>query len=126
MPTIEGLLKEKKYWGVSIAALAYRLSALRLITEWQYRSLFIEIAKRGYRSHEPDEMQQKHSQVLEKVFASLRQDGVTKADVASKLHLPSDEVDALVFGLALSTIEGGTTSGEKRGILRIVRDEKDR
>ena len=123
LSTVSQLVKAKKYWGVSVAALAYRLSALRMVTEWQYRSLFVEIAKKGYRSHEPDEMPRETSQVLAKVFAALRKDGISKADISSKLNLPADEIDALVFGLTLTSIDGGGNSDEgKRGMLRAVKN----
>lgn len=123
LPSIDQLIKAKKYWGVSVAALAYRLSALGMVTEWQYRSLFVEIAKKGYRKQEPEEMPRETSQVLAKVFVALRQDGVSKADISSKLDLPADEIDALVFGLALTSVDGsGNSDSGKRGMLSVVKN----
>lgn len=44
-------LKEK--WKVSMAALAYRAKKLDLITDNQYRYIFMELSKNGYRKKEP-------------------------------------------------------------------------
>lgn len=49
------------------------------------------------------------SQILQKVFAALRADGVTKNAVADALHVHPEDVDELVFGLALTGIEGAAT-----------------
>lgn len=44
-------LKEK--WKVSMAALAYRAKDLSLITDNQYRYIFMELSRNGYRKKEP-------------------------------------------------------------------------
>ena len=38
-----------------VAALAYRLHAVGVLSEWHYRQIYIEISKRGYRTREPEE-----------------------------------------------------------------------
>src|SRR5262249_26954514 len=78
--TIDYLIQLKKIWNVSLAALTYRLHRLGLLTDWHYRKLYIEISSRGYRKSEPDGGPREVSQVLQKVFNALRQDGVTKHD----------------------------------------------
>src|SRR5262249_39830512 len=78
--TIDQLMQLKKIWNVSLAALTYRLHRLGLLTDWHYRKLYIEISSRGYRKSEPDGGPREVSQVLQKVFNALRQDGVTKHD----------------------------------------------
>ncbi len=121
LPTVQHLVKAKKYWGVSVAALACRLSAIKVITEWHYRSLFIEIAKRGFRKHEPEEAQREMSQVMTKVFSALRDDGITKADISAQLGIPEEEIESLVFGLALTSINGaGPWRVGRRPSLRVV------
>ena len=74
------------------------------MSDWHYRNLCIEIAQRGYRKQEPREAPRETSQVLAKVFAALREDGTTKADIASALSVHVEEIDQLVFGLALTSI----------------------
>ena len=98
-PTLDSLVKAKKYWKVSVSALNYRLHALGFTTEWTNRSLCIQISQAGYRSSEPNEVQRETSQVLDKVFNALRTEGVTKADVARELKITTYEIDELTYGL---------------------------
>ena len=110
--TVQHLVQLKKYWTVSVAALAYRLHALEVLSEWHYRHICIEISKRGFRTHEPDEAPRETSQVLAKVFAALRDDSVAKRDIAAQLHITQEEIEQLVFGLAVTGLTG--TSGPSR------------
>jgi Zn-dependent peptidase ImmA (M78 family)/DNA-binding XRE family transcriptional regulator len=104
---VDHLIQLKKYWTVSVAALAYRLHYLGILTEWHYRSLYIEMSRRGYRTNEPETAPREVSQLLAKVFSALRAEGVGKDDIAKDLNVPSDEIDELVFGLALTAVKGG-------------------
>lgn len=84
----------------------------------------MDIASRGYRMKEPQEAPRESSQVLGKVFAALRDEGVTKGHIAQDLHVRSEEIDALVFGLTLTGLSGGSTSptiARKRSQLRVVK-----
>lgn len=98
-PTLDSLVKAKKYWKVSVSALNYRLHTLGYTTEWVNRSLCIQISQAGYRTSEPNEVQRETSQVLEKVFNALRAEGVGKADVARELKITTYEIDELTYGL---------------------------
>jgi len=109
---IDNLLKLKKYWTVSVAALAYRLHAVGILSEWHYRQLCIELSSRGYRKQEPEEAPRETSQVLAKVFAALRDESVTKRSIAAELHITSDEIEQLVFGLIVT---GLSTTGRSTG-----------
>jgi Zn-dependent peptidase ImmA (M78 family) len=104
--TLNTLVQLKKQWIVSVSALAFRLHAVGAISDWHYRTLFIEIAQRGWRTNEPEGAQRETSQLLAKVFAALRDDGVSKDDVARALHVDATEVDKLVFGLILVGVDG--------------------
>ena len=64
--TVGQIISAKKRWKVSAMALAYRLNSLGYISEWNYRSLLIELGKRGYRSGEPDGIEREVSTVLRK------------------------------------------------------------
>lgn len=124
MATVDQLIRFKPYWTVSVAALAYRLHDVGLVSDWHYRTLCIEIAKRGYREREPNEASRETSQVLAKIFATLREEGLTKSDIAAELNVHTDELDQLVFGLTLTGLSSkisvsGSFSG-KRAQLRIV------
>lgn len=106
--TVPGLVKLKRKWGVSVAALAHRLNQLGLVTEWQYRTLYVEITKRGYRTAEPEPMERETSQVLSKVFTMLRGEGIGKESAAQALDLSPRELDRMMFGLTIMGLHGGS------------------
>ncbi len=89
----------KKRWGVSLSALTYRLSKLGILSEWQSRKFFIEINRLGFRTAEPDPMPHESSFVWQTVFRELWKERITKNDIAEALHIPSEELESLVFGL---------------------------
>ncbi len=124
LATVEGLKKLKKIWNVSIVALARRLHHLKVITDWHYHVLCREMSNLGYRSQEPDGSSRETSQVLGKVMAALRDDGLTRAKVAAELGVFPKEIDELVFGLALTGIPGSARrprgDGEKRPELKVI------
>lgn len=99
--SLSEIQKNKKRWGVSLAALTYHLSKLGILTEWQARNYFIQMNKDGTRKKEPDPMPFETSHIWKTVFQELWNDGVTRADVARKLNMPEDEFESLVFGLAV-------------------------
>lgn len=107
--TLKGLIAHKKFWNVSAAALNYRLHSLGLTTDWTYRTLCIDLAKLG-RDHEPESSPFESSQILKKVFASLREDGISKSDVAKELLIQPEELDELTFGLMLNALNGAHRS----------------
>ena len=106
-PALENLIQLKKIWGVSVAALNYRLHHLGLTTDWHYRELAMQIARHGFRKEEPESAPRETSQVLGKVLAGLRDEGVSKAEIAKELHVSVSELDDLVFGLAVTALPGG-------------------
>lgn len=107
-PSLQQLVQLKRPWKVSVAALTHRLHTLKLLTDWQYRTLFVEISTRGYRTNEPSPIQPESSQILNKVFTALRREGVARQDIARELHVHPPDLDALVFGLAMLPVVGGS------------------
>jgi Zn-dependent peptidase ImmA (M78 family)/DNA-binding XRE family transcriptional regulator len=123
-PTLDGLIQLKRQWVVSVAAIAYRLHALNLLSDWHYTKLCIEIGERGFRTNEPEPAQREMSQILPKVFAAFREEGTTMSDVAEALQIDPKEIDRLVFRLMLVSLQGGvsTSSGSSRRVsLSIVK-----
>lgn len=109
--TIKYLMKLKHYWGVSLAALAYRYSALKQVTEWTYRNLCIELAKNGYRTNEPEPIERESSQLLTKVLDYLQSQKLGRAEIAKHLCISVDEINALTFQLTrLSVVSGDALS----------------
>lgn len=120
---VDRLIRLKANWDVSVAALAHRLHGVGVLSDWVYRNLCIEIAQRGYRTKEPNGIERETSQLLDKVLRSLRDDGVSRSSIAAALHLPTSEVEGLVFGLVMSAIEGGgdgTRRSRSRDHLKLV------
>lgn len=125
--TVPQLIELKSYWGVSLAALAYRMNVLGLLTEWTYRTLCIDIAKKGYRTTEPKPMRHETSQILAKVFDALRKEGIRSSDIATELSLTQADLNALTFMLAPSSVAGHEQdaprlkSASRRSALRLVK-----
>lgn len=125
-PTLPNLIAYKKYWTVSVAALNYRLHAMGLTSDWVYRTLCIQISDAGYRIKEPEGAPHETSQVLSKVFAALREEGIGKNDVAQALLLDPSEIEQLTFGLMLATQSSSeqcrsSTKSPSRSHLRLVK-----
>lgn len=123
--TLTQLIKLKSVWTVSVSALAYRLHALDLLSDWLYRTLCIEISQRGFRKKEPAEARRESSQVLAKVFAALREEGLSKHEIARQLGVHPSELDQLAFGLmvmGMTETAAGAVAGAKRQVaLRLVK-----
>lgn len=101
---LDELVVAKKRWGVSTAALAYRLHKLGILSDWQYRTFCIQINQRGYRTDEPNALPREESVIWKKVFTELWSERISKAQVAASLYLPQEELENLVFGLTGTTL----------------------
>lgn len=120
-PTLQDLAEAKGRWRVSAAALNYRMHRLGLITDWHYRSLCIEISRLG-RNKELKPIAREQSQILTKVLAGLRSEGISRADIARALHLHPADLDALFGGLVVTMVDGDgeRTTPAARPNLRLV------
>jgi len=99
--TLDQLIPYKRRWRVSLAALVYRMHRVGRISKWQYHTYFVELSQRGYRTNEPKGIPRETSQVLAKTFGTLRREGISKREIAAALYLMPEDLDALVFGLAI-------------------------
>ncbi len=116
-PTLTHIRNLKDKWLVSVAALARRVYDIGIISEWHYRTLCIQISERGWRTTEPGDAIPETSRVWEKVLSMLRQEGVTKDQIAQELAIPPSEIDKLVWGLVtmgLSSPGGPVYSSARR------------
>jgi len=110
---VDTIIRAKARWRVSAMAMAYRLHALGLLSEWQYKSACIELGRRGYRTAEPSGIERETSAVWRKVLSHLWNEKTTKREIAAALHFPPDELEGLIWGLAGPVVrpdrgEGGT------------------
>lgn len=97
---VDTILLAKKRWRVSAMAMAYRCHKLKLLSDWQYKSICIELGRRGYRSGEPDGIARDESAVWKKILSQLWAEKTTKQEIAEQLDLPIDEIEGLVWGLS--------------------------
>ena len=94
--TVSTVLRAKARWRVSAMALAYRLRTLRLLSEWQYKSMCIELGRRGYRTGEPDGIERKVRYVVQDTFAGYGPSDETVCEVCI-FHC---ELEGLAWGVA--------------------------
>lgn len=109
------IVQAKRYWSVAATNLAYRMHAVGMLTDWQYRSVFIEMGKRGFRTEEPNSIPRETSQVLAKVFRALRDEGQTHASVAADLGITTEELGSAIFGLVIAPVGGDPDAATARG-----------
>jgi Zn-dependent peptidase ImmA (M78 family)/DNA-binding XRE family transcriptional regulator len=104
------IVRAKAVWKVSAMALTHRLYELDLLTDWGYRTICVQLSRLGYRRTEPDGIPRESSQLLSKVFRSIREDGERPATIAAAVGITCDELQAHVFGLTLTTLPGGRSA----------------
>lgn len=127
LPSSAQIIRLKHTWKVSAMALTRRLYDVGVLSEWLYRQLCIELAEAGWRTHEKDGGPRETSQLMAKVFAALREDKILPHDLARRLSIPAEELEALTFTPAFSALEGGksvaqtTAPNEPRPRLSVVK-----
>ncbi len=82
--------------------MARRLHELGLLSDWRYRTLRIELAKQGEGKDGPAGEPRETSLMLQKVFAALRAQGITRRTITEVLQVNPKDVDELGFGLSQS------------------------
>ena len=107
------ILQAKRIWKVAAMALTHRLHELDLLTEWGYRTACVQLSRLGYRRCEPKGIQRESSQLLAKVFRSMREEGKTPATIAAAIGITPDELQTHVFGLTLTSVTGGRRDAAK-------------
>lgn len=104
--SVEQILRAKQGWNVAAMALTHRLHELDLLTDWGYRTACVQLSRLGYRRAEPRGIQRESSQLLGKVFRSVRADGLTPAKIAAEIGIEPGELRGHVFGLTLTAVGG--------------------
>jgi Zn-dependent peptidase ImmA (M78 family)/transcriptional regulator with XRE-family HTH domain len=104
---LDDVFKLKTYWKVSAVAMVERLYHLEFITEWMRRQWLIDLSQRGFRTSEPGGIHPESSRLLSELFRMARKDGWPVRRIAAELGEDERDIDALVFGLAISALPGG-------------------
>lgn len=82
----------KRYWKVSMQAIAMRASKLNLISDYQAKMFWIEMSKLGYRKREPNEPPREEPRLLKSMIAyHQRKLSYSVEEIAKLLHLTPDE-----------------------------------
>ncbi|NAZ80794.1 ImmA/IrrE family metallo-endopeptidase [Kineococcus sp. R8] len=113
--TLDRILQEKSYWRVAAMAMAYRLHALGLLSDWSYRSNIIALGRLGYRTGEPAGMERERSLLFQKVFAASGRGAVIK-EMSSETGLPLGVLGELTFSVEPTTVPslGAASPSAKR------------
>ena len=113
---VDSLVRAKKRWGVSVAALNYRLHKLRVVSDWQNRSLNVEMSSRGYRRSEPEGLPPETSALWPQIFTALWRERVTRDQIAAELKVPAAELDVILHRLTGPASEPGSASAKLRSV----------
>ena len=113
--TLSQLMGLKQEWRVSLAALVHRLHKLDLLNDWEYRNLFIQMGRHGYRTEEPFPTYPESSTILSQVFKLLGDRRVSFSNIASELHLNPEDLTEMVFGLIPTPLPGHGYSEDASG-----------
>ena len=94
----------KRYWKVSMAAIAVRADRLRLVTRYQTKSFFMEMGRLGYRKREPHEPPREAPKLLREMISFHRNRlSYSTMEMCSLLHLSEKEYGEMygthIFGL---------------------------
>ncbi len=112
--TVDQMIKLKRNWNVSVAALNHRLHSVQMLSDWLYRKFCIEISERGYRKSEPNGIAQEIPQIFPKVFSALKDAGINRSDFSRDLSIHTEELSSLMFGLLMTAIPGGRPTGSTK------------
>ena len=99
-PVLKAFFPLKRRWGVSIAAMVMRCKQLGVFSEWDTRRAFQEIATRGWKTQEPEEvaLMRETSRLQTMLGERLRAKGVDVEELARELSLvPSDVRELMPF-----------------------------
>jgi Zn-dependent peptidase ImmA (M78 family)/DNA-binding XRE family transcriptional regulator len=97
--SIDKLADLKSYWYVSMQALLRYANTLGMVTQNQYKYLWIQMGSLGYRKNEPVSIPvEKPSLISEIINAYVSDLGYSKEELASVLQVNLSELDRIYFG----------------------------
>jgi Zn-dependent peptidase ImmA (M78 family) len=112
------LLELKREWRVSMWALLRRANTLGITSDWQYRSLAVEMSSLGYRTSEPADLEPEMPTAVTSLVNQLLQQGHNVEELASATYLHTDEFTHLYLsrpinpGVGLSNPSVASTNRE--------------
>ncbi|MFJ5961866.1 ImmA/IrrE family metallo-endopeptidase [Pseudarthrobacter oxydans] len=120
--TLADLTRLRDTWKVSAMATTVRLHQLNLISDWHYRQMCQELAKRGFRRSEPGStLISESSSLWAQILNDLREDGLGFPYLANLIGVRASDIRALLVGLVPLAINGGATQPTRgAGKLHVV------
>ena len=103
------LLELKAQWKVSMWALLRRAHSLGIISDWQYRSLAVEMSSLGYRTSEPGRLEPEMPTVVTSLVNLLLQRGRDVRELADAAYLHTDEFVRLYLTRSVTAGNGSTS-----------------
>jgi Zn-dependent peptidase ImmA (M78 family) len=85
------LLDLKARWKVSMWALLRRAHTLGVISDWQYRTLAVEMSSVGYRTSEPGKFDAESPAAVTSIITQQLEQGRGISELASTAYLTQDE-----------------------------------
>lgn len=98
-PTLDSFLRLKPKWKVAIGAMIKRAENLGFISDRELKRMWITLARKGWRTHEPydDELEVEEPRVCRNAIDLLIGEGViTKADIIDQGFASQDDIEALI------------------------------
>lgn len=93
---LKNVANMKRHWKVSMSAIAMRSHQLKLISDYQKKSFFIQMSKLGYRKNEPYEPIKERPDKLAKIFSHhFNILGYSTAQLAKMLFITEPELKDL-------------------------------
>ncbi|WP_329414587.1 XRE family transcriptional regulator [Nocardia vinacea] len=89
--TVQRLLDLKSEWKVSMWALLRRAHTLGVISDWQYRTLAVEMSSLGYRTREPSALKPETPTAVDSIVAWHLDKGTDVTELARSAFLTPDE-----------------------------------
>lgn len=106
-PILQSFFPLKTRWGVSLAAMVMRCKQLGVFSDWNARRAFQDIASRGWKTQEPEEIAiaRETSRLQTMIGDRLRAKKVSEVQLARDLHIVKADLLELMPFLSATTIE---------------------
>lgn len=97
-PSFDAIKELKAHWGVAASAMCYRLHDLKVYSDWQYHTIFVQLSQAGYRKGEPEGIKQRESSmIMETVVHDLYENPAIKQQIVKDLHTTMKDVSDFAF-----------------------------
>ncbi|WP_216382140.1 helix-turn-helix domain-containing protein [Arcanobacterium phocae] len=117
-PSLAQIMKYKASFGMSAFATVRALHDSERLSDWAYRSLCVELSKRGFRTDEPgSRLSYENSKVFSTILSADSSGKYTVRTIANQMFLPSTTVRTLMMTTDMRIVEPvGKNAGDVRSV----------